>query len=83
MTLFCYHRPSMHGLQRRLNTCHKTIVELGFVFNCLKSYCTCFDPQWKCNISPMQLGTLVTSILILIGLRVLIILVSVFVLIDP
>ena len=37
-------------------TCHKTIVELGLVFNCLKSYCICFGPQYKCDISPMQLG---------------------------
>jgi hypothetical protein len=39
-----------------LKTCHKTTVKLGLVFNCLKSYCTCVGPQWKNNISPMQLG---------------------------
>ena len=31
--------PYVRGLQRMLNSCHKTIVELGLVVNCLKSYC--------------------------------------------
>jgi hypothetical protein len=48
--------PSLHNLQRILNTFHWTIVELGLVLNCLKLHCICFGPQWKCDISPMKLG---------------------------